>query len=118
MAEILTEMDLALNTYSIAPIWNDDQPYYGLFIESSDIPSPDVAVLLANRMEEKLRAINIEYDSKRESHRLGPIKSMIIKPGTWQKWDRERLKKTGGTLEQYKHPCLINDLAFKSQIDA
>jgi hypothetical protein len=117
MAEILKELDLALNIYSLAPIWNDEQPYYGLFIESTDLPNPDVAIILANRMEEKLRTINIEYDSKRESLRLGPIKPMILQPGTWQKWDRERLKKTGGTLEQYKHPCLINDLAFKSQIE-
>ena len=62
MAEILKELDLALNTYSIAPIWNDDQPYYGLFIESSDIPSPDVAVILANRMEEKLRALGADIE--------------------------------------------------------
>lgn len=118
MAEILKDLDLALNIYSLAPIWNDEQPYYGLFIESSDIQNPDIAIIIAKRMEEKLRTINIEYDSKRESLRLGPIKPMILQPGTWQKWDRERLKKTGGTLEQYKHPCLINDLAFKSQIES
>jgi hypothetical protein len=118
MAEILKDLDLALNIYSLAPIWNDEQPYYGLFIESSDIQNPDISIIIAKRMEEKLRKINIEYDSKRESLRLGPIKPMILHPGTWQKWDRERLKKTGGTLEQYKHPCLINDLAFKSQIEA
>ncbi len=118
MAEVLKDLDLALSTYSLAPIWHDEQPYYGLFIEANDIPSPDFATKLANLLEAKLRKVNIEYDSKRESLRLGTIRPMLLKSGAWQKWDRDRLKKTGGTLEQYKHPCLINDLAFKSQIES
>ncbi len=117
MAEILRELDHTLNIYSIAPVWSDEQPFYGLFVESGDVPGTDVANRLASLLENKLRKINIEYDSKRESLRLGPIKPFILKPGTWQTWDRERLKKTGGTLEQYKHPCLINDLEFKSRIN-
>lgn len=117
MAEILRELDHTLNIYSIAPVWSDEQPFYGLFVEAGDVPGTDVANRLASLLETKLRKINIEYDSKRESLRLGPIKPFILKPGTWQTWDRERLKKTGGTLEQYKHPCLINDLEFKSRIN-
>lgn len=117
MDEILRELDHTLNIYSIAPVWSDEQPFYGLFVESGDVPGTDVANRLASLLENKLRKINIEYDSKRESLRLGPIKPFILKPGTWQTWDRERLKKTGGTLEQYKHPCLINDLEFKSRIN-
>lgn len=117
MAEILRELDHTLNIYSIAPVWSDEQPFYGLFVESGDVPGTDVANRLASLLENKLRKINIEYDSKRESLRLGPIKPFILKSGTWQTWDRERLKKTGGTLEQYKHPCLINDLEFKSRIN-
>ena len=117
MAEILRELDHTLNIYSIAPVWSDEQPFYGLFVESGEVPGTDVANRLASLLENKLRKINIEYDSKRESLRLGPIKPFILKPGTWQTWDRERLKKTGGTLEQYKHPCLINDLEFKSRIN-
>ena len=33
--------------------------------------------------------------------------------GAWAAWDRDRLAKTGGAQEQYKHPCLIGDTAFK-----
>ncbi|MEY4393364.1 MAG: GH3 auxin-responsive promoter family protein [Gemmataceae bacterium] len=115
MANILKDLDLALNVYSVAPVWNDDQPYYGLFVESSDLPA-EKAQMVAQRLEADLRKSNIEYESKRESARLGPIRPFLLPTGTWQKWDRERLKKTGGTLEQYKHPCLINDLKFKSEV--
>lgn len=115
MAAILKDLDVALNVYSVAPVWHDEQPYYGLFVESSEL-SIDLANRIAHLLEGNLRKANIEYDSKRESARLGPIRAFLLPPGTWQKWDRERLKKTGGTLEQYKHPCLINDLQFKSQV--
>ncbi len=40
----------------------------------------------------------------------------ILPPGTWQQWDRQRLARTGGTLEQYKHPCLINDPQFRASV--
>ena len=36
--------------------------------------------------------------------------------GTWLTWDRQRLARTGGTLEQYKHPCLIADLKFRESM--
>ena len=111
----ISPIDVALNVYSVAPVWHDEQPYYGLFVESSEL-SIDLANRIAHLLEGNLRKANIEYDSKRESARLGPIRAFLLPPGTWQKWDRERLKKTGGTLEQYKHPCLINDLQFKSQV--
>ena len=39
---------------------------------------------------------------------------MLLPPGTWQRWDRERLARTGGPAEQYKHPCLIGDLNFRA----
>jgi hypothetical protein len=36
--------------------------------------------------------------------------------GFWPKWDRERLAKTGGSPEQYKHPCLIGDVNFRAGV--
>ena len=56
--------------------------------------------------------MNIEYDAKRESERLGPLRVHPVAPGFWTRWDADRLRRNGGTLEQYKHPCLIADLEF------
>ena len=56
--------------------------------------------------------MNIEYESKRASQRLGPMRLEVLEPGFWSHWDRERLRRNGGTLEQYKHPCLIADMNF------
>lgn len=112
MARVLGEMDLTLSTYSVAPCWPDDDgqsPYYGLFVEPGEAGALD---RLAVRLEEELCRVNIEYESKRTSERLGPLRLEVVPPGFWARWDRQRLDRTGGTLEQYKHPCLINDLEF------
>jgi hypothetical protein len=126
MREIQQQMDLSLTAYSLAPCWppagrmtdNDDfeTPYYGLFIERDDLPDPSVGQALVGRLDAHLRALNIEYASKRQSQRLGAVRLELVPSGFWACWDRERLRQTGGTLEQYKHPCLINDPQFRSRI--
>jgi hypothetical protein len=112
MVRTLHELDLTLGVYSLAPCWDDDLPYYGLFVEHGDVADPAAARRLAERLDALLKETNIEYASKRDSLRLGPVRLETLPPGTWRAWDRERLKLTGGTLEQYKHPCLIADLEF------
>ncbi|HZV06059.1 MAG TPA: GH3 auxin-responsive promoter family protein [Gemmataceae bacterium] len=127
MAEVQRELDLTLTAYSLAPCWPDneatngtgtefEQPYYGLFVEQGDMSDSSVGQRLSERLDARLRKVNIEYDSKRASQRLGPVRLELVRPGFWLQWDRQRLLKTGGTLEQYKHPCLINDLQFRERI--
>jgi hypothetical protein len=127
MTEVLRELDVSLTAYSLAPCWpanetikgtgaDFEQPYYGLFVEKSDLSDVAVGQRLAEILDARLRKVNIEYDSKRASQRLGPVRLELVRPGFWLQWDRQRLLKTGGTLEQYKHPCLINDLQFRERI--
>lgn len=99
-----------IGAYSLAPVWDDAQPYYGLFVEETD--EAGLLWFLAE-YDRCLGELNIEYAAKRESGRLGAVRAMILAPGTWAAWDRARLAKTGGSPEQYKHPCLIGDLAFR-----
>jgi len=40
------------------------------------------------------------------------LRALKVANGFWAKWDAERLAKTGGSPEQYKHPCLIGDVEF------
>jgi hypothetical protein len=116
MADVLRQLDLTLTAYSVAPCWDDDLPYYGLFVERGDLASPEQGAQLTQALERRLTEINVEYGSKRESQRLGPMRLELLPANTWQQWDRERLARTGGTLEQYKHPCLINDPHFRNSI--
>jgi hypothetical protein len=116
MADVLHPLNLPLNTYSVAPCWDDEMPYYGLFIEKGDLATRDQGIQLTQGLENRLAQINIEYASKRESQRLGPMRLFLLPTQGWLAWDRQRLARTGGTLEQYKHPCLIADPKFRDGI--
>jgi hypothetical protein len=123
MVEVLRELDLTVSAYTLAPCWPGsaeatngfEQPYYGLFVEEGDL-GEEAAKRMAQRLEERLQRVNEEYASKRKTLRLGPIKVEWVPRGFWQRWDRERLQRTGGTPEQYKRPCLITDTQFAEGI--
>jgi hypothetical protein len=116
MPRALHELDLTLGVYSLAPCWDDEQPYYGLFVEDGDLADAASGRRLAERLDALLKESNIEYASKRDTLRLGPVRLELLPAGAWREWDRERLRRTGGTLEQYKHPCLIADPGFAAQM--
>jgi hypothetical protein len=113
MEEALRVLDLTLTSYSLAPCWDDAAPYYGLFVERGDFIDLQQARNLAADLDRRLAIHNVEYASKRESRRLGAIRLELLPDGTWHKWDQQRLTRSGGTVEQYKHPCLIPDISFR-----
>jgi hypothetical protein len=122
MTELLRELDLSFTSYGVAPCWPNgstsgafEQPYYGLFVERGDLSGEAIGRRLAERLDDRLRELNIEYASKRDSGRLGAVRLEAVPPGFWASWDRERLRSTGGTFEQYKHPCLIADVRFAEE---
>ncbi len=116
MTEVLRNLNLNLTSYSVAPCWDDEMPYYGLFVERGDIASRDDGAKLTQALEHALARVNIEYASKRDSQRLGPMRLFVIPTHAWQQWDRQRLARNGGAAEQYKHPCLIPDPKFRDTI--
>ncbi len=116
MTDVLRSLNHNLTSYSVAPCWDDEMPFYGLFLERGDIASRDHGVQLTQALEHALARVNIEYAGKRESQRLGPMRLFVIPTHAWQQWDRQRLARNGGAAEQYKHPCLIPDPKFRETI--
>src|SRR5262245_45298573 len=116
MSEALRDLDMSLTAYSLVPCWDDQQPYYGLFVERGDFGDRGQALHLAAELDLRLCDINMEYASKRESQRLGPIRVDLIRTGAWYEWDRQRLLRNGGSPEQYKHPCLITEPHFRENM--
>lgn len=114
--ESLRELNLKLTAFSLSPLWDDQMPYYGLFVEKCDFARAETAEKLAAAVERRLGEANHEYEEKRRTRRLGPIRVQFLAEGAWKKWDRERLARTGGAAEQYKHPCLIPDPEFHRQV--
>lgn len=100
---------LSVAAYVLAPVWDDAAPYYGLFVERPEAgPLPTLAAELDRRLGEQ----NVEYASKRQGGRLGPVRGRAVPAGFFARFDRERLAATGGSPEQYKRPCLVGELGF------
>jgi hypothetical protein len=102
-----------ITAYSVAPVWDDRQPYYAIFLEEPDAPDEVRLKHFLQEFDSQLGVENVEYAAKRDSGRLGALRAAVIPAGTWAKWDRDRLAQTGGSPEQYKHPCLIGDMKFR-----
>ncbi len=112
LADVTRRHGRPLPVYTLAPCWDDQQPYYGLFVERDAWDEATVRALLPE-FDRALGEWNDEYRGKRASGRLGPVRLLWLPPGTWVAWDRARLAKSGGPPEQYKHPCLIGDVKFR-----
>ena len=98
-----------LKSYLLLPCWSDP-PYYSLLVEEDDLCGNEAIERLAGAVEHELRSQNGEYANRRETHRLGPVQIVRIPPGSWAEFQKRRLAKSGGKLEQYKQPHLIPDL--------
>jgi hypothetical protein len=116
MLRLVHELDLHLSAYTLTPHWDENLPYYSLLVDAAEVAEDGKAAELARRLDDCLKSANIEYASKRNTQRLGPIRTALLPVGTWSRWDRERLAKSGGSPEQYKHPCLIGDLGFRDSM--
>ncbi len=99
---------IRLRSYLLLPIWGDP-PSYGLLAETSDLPEADVADRFTAAVEEQLRALNVEYACKRDTLRLNPVRTIRLPDGAWSDFQKRRLARSGGTVEQYKQPHLIPD---------
>jgi GH3 auxin-responsive promoter len=109
------EMRLSLSHFTVSPVWGNP-PKYHLHIEQADIPGPHLGDSLALQVDNQLKSINCEYRDKRASGRLAPIECVPLPAGTWSGFAQRRRQKSGGSLEQYKHPCLVPDLEFSSKL--
>ena len=117
MDAVAQRLNQPVTAYSVAPVWDDRQPYYALFLEEPDAADePRLKHFLA-QFDAQLGIENVEYAAKRESGRLGALRAAVIPAGAWARWDRDRLAQTGGSPEQYKHPCLIGDVNFRATMN-
>jgi len=113
MDAVAKRVSQPITAYSVAPVWSDTQPYYALFLEEPDAANAEQLKHFLREVDAQLGVENIEYAAKRESGRLGALRAAILPAGAWAAWDKARLAQTGGSPEQYKHPCLIGDLKFR-----
>ena len=101
-------LGLHLGSFLLLPTWGEP-PHYSLLVEQGDLRDVP-ADRLAAEVEAELQRLNVEYENKRQTLRLGPIRTRRLAAGSWSEFQGRRLARSGGTVEQYKQPCLMSDL--------
>ena len=82
-------------------------PYYKLQVEPLD--GADMGCL-AREMDKYLSELNMEYRSKRESGRLGAIRTALLEPGQLKRMELDNIRSRRGLSEQYKHKYLLTEV--------
>lgn len=95
--------------FTLTPVWGVP-PYYQLLLEAGELPTVELADRIAFATDIKLQELNCEYQEKRSTGRLGPLRAVRLQNGAWRRFAEQRQLRLGGSVEQYKHPCLMPDL--------
>ena len=106
------ELRLNLEQFTVVPAW-DDPPHYQLLLDRGDVLSQAAGHKLAGLVDARLKSLNCEYQEKRDSKRLGSISCVFLPEGAWKAFLQHRCVEVGGSVEQYKHPCLVPDPEFR-----
>ena len=110
-----SDLNVSVPQFVVVPVWGEP-PGYRLLVESGEFDSPETMDELAVRVDENLCRSNVEYCEKRDSDRLSPLVGQFVSNGTMENLAKQRNQRKGGSMEQYKHPCLIADLEFIDQL--
>ena len=111
----LREFDHRVNFFTLIPVWGDP-PCYRLLLEHPEVPSEKSLRQFEDTLDNRLGERNCEYREKRETGRLAPLRVLPLRAGSWTEFARQRQEKAGGSMEQYKHPCLLPRIEIAEQI--
>lgn len=88
---------------------DEARPGYDIFVEpTSGEMNPEA---LADEIDRQLKSLNVEYEAKRASARLGPVRCCSVRPGTGEDYRRycvrrgQREAQFKTLLIQYKSAC-------------
>lgn len=101
------QMGSRIECFQIQPQWADP-PYYVLTVEESIAARKTQE--LGQKFDEILSKLNIEYETKRSSGRLGAVQVRSVADGYFRQDDLKRLASSGRS-EQYKRKFLITEIA-------
>jgi len=98
------EVGLRFERFTLGASWGE-LPYYSLFVEADDVSREKLGRFAAG-VDRHLSRLNMEYESKRKSERLGAVVLKLVPNDTFEAVREEHIR-TSGRPEQYKHAYLI-----------
>jgi hypothetical protein len=113
VAAACRQTTVSLQQFTLTPEWGEP-PGYTLFVQTAQAGAEETSILdqLAVRVDAALCRQNCEYSEKRATGRLAVIQCEVVSADSWSRFAGNRLRKSGGSPEQYKHPCLLPDPQF------
>lgn len=117
--DVATRRNQSLRLFTLTPVWGQP-PGYTLFISLVPPDGLQTALsgsaldLFAHDLDRALGERNEEYRDKRQTDRLRPVSVVEVDLPTWNHFTTARQSRSGGSPEQYKHPCLLPDPQFES----
>ncbi|MDP8247985.1 MAG: GH3 auxin-responsive promoter family protein [Candidatus Tritonobacter lacicola] len=94
--------------FTLVPTWNE-VPYYRLLIEEEDLGDGASCGEFIRAIDMELMKLNMEYDGKRRSGRLGGMRLAVIRAGSFGEVRQRKVIYGGVSPEQYKHCYLVPD---------
>jgi hypothetical protein len=107
----VARLGLGVRNYCLAPTWAE-VPYYSLLVEETEVAAARAGEF-AVAVDLALRALNMEYEAKRQSGRLQGVRVKTVAAGAWQDYDAAEVASRRGRIEQYKHKFLASELDFE-----
>ena len=96
----------------LCPQWSEP-PFYRLNIDAEaciSLRTAEGKEKLAKAFDEALTEQNIEYKSKRQTNRLGPVQVRILQAGYLAECDRKQMTRSVTARSQFKHQYLLTKL--------
>lgn len=109
MAKAAPTGGATLHSFVLCPQFAEE-PSYRLYVDADETPESIRfrGDELAERVDAALREINLEYDARRESRRLGPVTLAVTPAGFLRDMDRRRQAASSSRAEQFKHQYLYS----------
>lgn len=96
---------------TVAPDRDQAPPHYVLHAETITAMDKTVWEEVARKLDDTLAGLNFEYRDKRGSGRLGPVRAVLLRPGSLDELRARHLARSpGATPEQFKQPVLLDDI--------
>ena len=114
LLEVTSRYGFDIEHFTACVEWSDP-PYYAMYCELSPDWSPERCRQFLLEMDRSLCRLNVEYEGKRESRRLGHPVLKRVAEGTYQEL-RQRRVSQGAPEAQVKLPHLSTNMKFGEQL--
>ncbi len=116
MRETRRELDIPFSDFIVSPAWKPI-PHYKIMMEENYCQNIAPIPQISDCFDKHLMLQNCEYQNKRQTKRLDKPRVLTLKNGTFDQIKSEKIKRSQGRSEQYKHVYLNPQINYHDSLD-